>query len=152
MNLAGTAPFLPLASAAANAMLLRRRHDDPGQNDTALEMVNDLVEALAPRILCSSCENLITEPVAGIEMQGRHRHEFMNPQGYQFLIACYQNAKGCQRTGEYTQEHCWFAGYQWCYALCNQCHEHLGWHYFSASHSFFGLICDRLIEKNDQQT
>jgi hypothetical protein len=64
-----------------------------------------------------------------------------------FHIICYREAAGCAREGTPTSLHTWFAGYDWCYALCGNCDNHLGWHYnASGRDQFYGLIKDRLVE------
>ncbi len=77
--------------------------------------------------------------------QGQHRHVFFNPRGILFLIRCFGNAPGCLSLGSVTAEFSWFAGYQWCYAHCVGCGQHLGWHYQGpGGDHFFGLIVNRL--------
>lgn len=104
----------------------------------------------APGILCKYCRSLITEPKHGIEVQNAHQHEFINPHGFQFLIACFQTAQGCNNHGTPSDDFSWFAGYRWQYASCKHCQEHLGWRFIRLMpigivDHFFGLICDRLI-------
>ena len=129
--------------------LLRR--DGPNSNPGSdPEEQTESFMTLAPRILCANCKQEITAPEACIVMHGRHQHEFINPHGFQFLIACYKEANGCQISGECLSEDSWFPGYDWQYASCKQCKEHLGWHYqhnitLGLTDHFFGLICDRLI-------
>jgi hypothetical protein len=47
--------------------------------------------------------------------------------------------------GEYALEYTWFKNFPWKYALCSNCHKHLGWHYAYKDYQFYGLIADELI-------
>jgi hypothetical protein len=95
------------------------------------------------RILCAVCGAVIAPESARIEVGGAHAHRFTNPAGFTYDIVCLQNA-ACYVEGRPTNEHTWFSGYAWSYALCCGCHTHLGWYYEGAS-KFFALIADRLI-------
>jgi len=56
------------------------------------------------------------------------------------------SANGCVNYGTPTLEHTWFQSYSWRYALCSNCHTHLGWFYQSGNDSFYGLILENLEE------
>ncbi|MCX7678670.1 MAG: cereblon family protein [Spirochaetes bacterium] len=99
------------------------------------------------RLLCRTCGHYITSSHAQREMDGKLTHVFTNPAGYVFRIACFSTAPGCTVTGEPTLEYTWFSGYQWSYALCGNCLEHLGWFYDSGNDSFYGLILNKLREE-----
>ncbi len=95
---------------------------------------------------CRYCGTLITSVRQRTERHGAFGHTFTNPGGFVFGIGCFIEAPGCADAGDYTGEHTWFHGYQWCYALCTGCASHLGWHYEGRGRSpFYGLILDRLI-------
>ena len=98
-------------------------------------------------IRCAACLQTVTSNRERCEILGASEHLYTNPHGFRFHIICYREAPGCLNTGEPTRQHTWFQGYDWCYALCGNCHTHLGWHYTAdESGRFYGLIKDRLIE------
>lgn len=115
---------------------------------TYLESDNALTQGKA--LHCAFCHSIITWQASAIDQLGRHIHTFENPGGYEFTIGCFARAY-CMQVGTPEKEWSWFPAYHWQYALCHQCHEHLGWYYRSAtqSNSFFGLILDRLISAAD---
>jgi hypothetical protein len=92
-------------------------------------------------VRCRECNHELTTPAFAVEP---HEHTFRNPAGYSFHLLCYSDAPGASEAGEPTTEACWFAGYSWTYALCGQCHGHVGW-WYSGSRRFAGLIATRLI-------
>jgi hypothetical protein len=98
---------------------------------------------------CRYCGTIITSDAQRIERDGEFRHTFANPGGYVFGIGCFGHAPGCVEAGDYTGEHTWFAGFEWCYAVCSGCTSHLGWRYRRSARAreeaFHGLILDRLI-------
>jgi hypothetical protein len=97
-------------------------------------------------VACAACGHPVTHRNARLAVNGTYEHSFMNPHGFSFHIACFKTAPGCKQSGIPTHEHSWFKGYSWRYALCSQCHEHLGWHYIGNGDDFYGLIKSRLIE------
>ena len=96
------------------------------------------------KLYCFLCSNVITSTSECISVEGSHEHIFTNPHGYRFYIGCFRNAPGCIQEGIDTDDFSWFSGYSWKYALCANCHQHLGWIYHS-SDQFYGLIFDRLV-------
>jgi hypothetical protein len=92
-------------------------------------------------VRCKSCGHEVTSPAMAAEP---HEHTFRNPVGYSFHVLCYNDAPGASDAGEPTTEHSWFPGYAWTFAICKQCHTHLGW-WFSGPDRFAGLIATRLI-------
>lgn len=106
---------------------------------------SDLDENEEQAILCKACRNKICSPASGIEVNGRHRHTFYNPEGVIYHIGCFAPAPGCIMQGKPTLHFTWFAEYSWNFALCANCHIHLGWYYRSeAERNFFGLILNKL--------
>ena len=77
-------------------------------------------------------------------MAGDSVHRRVNPLGIEYEFSCFSSAPGCRTVGGETDEHTWFAGYQWRIALCGQCRTHLGWRFRSPDNEFFGLIVARL--------
>ncbi len=95
--------------------------------------------------LCKICRNSITPYETKINIDGHHRHTFVNPAGIEYSIGCFSSADGCYETGIPTGEYTWFPGYRWSYALCSKCRNHLGWRYNSSGNSFYGLILENLV-------
>jgi len=101
---------------------------------------------------CAYCGRIITSERERVERDGGFTHTFTNPGGLVFAIGCFGDAPGCAVTGDYTREHTWFHGYQWCCAFCTGCASHLGWHYQGRRHEpFYGLILERLIGPPGEQ-
>ncbi len=97
-------------------------------------------------IICARCHTPITHFEHRIEVQHSHHHRFTNPNGLVFNIGCFAQALGCMIVGDPTQTFSWFPGYNWQYAFCEGCGEHLGWYYqTSGSNFFYGLIAEKLI-------
>jgi len=116
--------------------------------------VEDEADEKEPRkkelILCRQCLQIITGPSEIIEVQGAHRHTFVNPQGILFEIGCFRSAKGCGYLGPATYEWSWFKGFKWRVAVCSRCLTHVGWLYISSGDKRFnGLILNRLISPNE---
>jgi hypothetical protein len=95
-------------------------------------------------IVCASCGHAITSERERIRILEAHEHRFMNPAGSLFHIGCFARADGCLAVGPPSDDYPWFPGFAWQVALCGACAEHLGWHFRSASDSFFGLRLERL--------
>jgi len=100
-------------------------------------------------LLCSGCLNRITRNDVQINVNGSHKHVFVNPQGLVFELGCFAWAVNCVGTGPSTSEFSWFSGYQWQITVCLQCLKHLGWKYEAPDkNGFYGLILDRLVEES----
>lgn len=99
-------------------------------------------------LYCAACLRNITSNRERIEVQGASEHVYANPHGFRFHIVCFREADGCLNHGEPVALHTWFAGYDWCYALCRGCRTHLGWYYTNGDRGFYGLIKDRLVENS----
>ncbi len=92
-------------------------------------------------LYCAGCGHLLTRMRWAIDT-GSHGRVFINPAGRVFRIACFSEAPGTTAVGTPTDEHSWFPGYAWNFAVCLGCSRHLGWR-FAAEASppvFFGLI------------
>lgn len=92
-------------------------------------------------VRCKNCGHVITSPALAIEP---HEHTFRNPAAYSFHVLCYSDAPGAADAGDSTNEASWFPGYAWTFAICQQCHNHLGW-WYSGRDRFAGLIATRLV-------
>lgn len=110
---------------------------------------NDDILSQGKALHCAFCHTVITWQGRAIDQLGRHIHTFENPGGYEFTIGCFARA-ACVQTGRPDKEWSWFPDYHWQYALCHQCHEHLGWYYRSViqSNNFYGLILERLLSES----
>ena len=107
----------------------------------------DADEKTDDAIYCARCGHLVTRSRWHVALGGSGR-VFTNPLGFTFRIACFASAPGAAAEGERTDDHTWFAGYFWNFALCKGCGEHLGWHYLrdAGGDKFFGLIKDKLAD------
>ena len=120
---------------------------DSGHQRTAPQKDTEMKEELDRNpILCAGCQYEITSINQGIAVQGQHIHIFSNPGGFVFEIGCFAVAPGCVNQGKPTLEFSWFNGFNWNFALCLNCHLHLGWHFRSDLKSFYGLILNHLIQ------
>lgn len=98
------------------------------------------------RLLCSRCGLQITDERSRTVVQGGHEHRCTNPQGIDFHIGCFDDARGCMEVGEPRMEHTWFSGFSWQITICRSCGEHLGWRFHKASgRDFYGLVLARLL-------
>ena len=83
-------------------------------------------------------------------IRAAHVHEFMNPSGIRFAVACFSSAPGCMPVGERSTVWTWFPGFAWQIELCRRCAAHLGWSFHPAGGEpgalpFYGLVRDRLV-------
>jgi len=100
-------------------------------------------------ILCAEYSQSLTDDSERIEVNGAHKHTFVNPAGIMFQIGCFANVSGVNVSGEATEQWSWFKGYIWKIMCCDRCGSHLGWVYLSEGEiSFFGLILSRLSRLN----
>lgn len=128
--------------------------------DNPLLSLFDAIEAQQSdpgrHLCCIHCQAAITTEKDKIEVNSRHTFQVTNPSGIDFNVACFQSAWGCGIFGETTDRYSWFPGYNWQYAYCLSCEDHLGWYYAngrcgnevgdnSSEQHFFGLIADKLM-------
>lgn len=95
-------------------------------------------------IFCKNCNHKVTSYDQIAHINGQHQHTFKNPAGIVYTIGCFSTASGCINQGLPTDEHTWFPGFSWNFALCNNCYRHLGWFFQANSKSFYGLILNNL--------
>ncbi len=100
-------------------------------------------------LLCAACGNEVTDERLRAAIQGSHRHRCINPMGIYFVVLCFHEAPGALQSGTPTDENTWFPGYQWRYAHCERCGEHIGWHYAGIG-EFWGLIEEKLHAPNER--
>ena len=112
--------------------------------DTAPKIKTETREQGDDPLYCARCGHLVTRgrwafaPAVG--------EVFTNPAGHTFHLRCFTEAPGATDAGAPTDDFTWFPGYEWNFALCRGCSEHLGWRYMgeAAPPVFWGLIKDRL--------
>ncbi|MEA1967259.1 MAG: cereblon family protein [Thermodesulfobacteriota bacterium] len=112
------------------------------------ETMAEQEEEYEREILCAFCKNRISSLDEQIVVNGSHDHIFANPHGLVFEVGCYKIAHGCVNFSGLSKEFTWFPGYAWKIAGCRFCSTHLGWFFLSETHSFWGLILDKLIIDN----
>ena len=95
-------------------------------------------------VRCGACGHALAPDTARLEVDGRHVHTFVNPQGIEYTIGCWREAPGCRGLGEESTFWSWFPGFAWRIALCARCSEHVGWSFRADGGAFAGLIVDRV--------
>ncbi len=116
----------------------------PGITDPVRDPEADGLPEGDDGIRCAQCQTVVTRGALAVARGGAHEHTFRNPAGYSWTIRCFRDASGCTTAGAFTPEASWFAGYQWCYALCAACGRHLGWWFIGSASSFVALIVPRI--------
>jgi len=103
-----------------------------------------------PKICCKQCQYLLTYPSFAISPNGQHQHLQCNPAGITFVFSCFSKAMGCFINGVPSAEFCWFSHYEWQFALCQGCGEHLGWYFSSLEHeNFIAIINNKMTFVED---
>lgn len=117
------------------------------EEDTASE--TEVEEKQDDALYCARCGHLVTRTRWAYRPDGRHERVFFNPSGHVFRVLCFMEAPGAADRGPPTDEFTWFSGYDWNFALCRSCSEHIGWRYTSDRDPplFWGLIKDRLTSQ-----
>jgi hypothetical protein len=131
---------------------LRHDRQDPEVRAPVQPAVEDGQRSMTGRrIVCAACGHPITTERQRIEVNGRHEHRCVNPDGVLFHIGCFHRAPGCVTQGVPTTAFTWFPGFAWTYALCAVCSTLLGWQYQGVdASSFFGLILNRLTTAHER--
>ena len=130
------------------ALLEKEANKPLGVSDSETEDETDQKGKSGRGLLCAWCGNVITAKESAIEKNGSYDHTFANPGGHVFNIGCFRFAPGCFADLVESGDFAWFAGYVWSAAVCARCKSHLGWRFRSEEDTFFGLILDRLVEKD----
>ena len=99
---------------------------------------------------CMVCGGLVASSDRLLSLGGRSRHLFTNPSGMECDFHTFSSCPGAVALGEATGADTWFPGYNWCFAFCSFCGQHLGWHYESLSQSalprdFWGILVSRMV-------
>jgi hypothetical protein len=94
--------------------------------------------------LCAWCHHRVANDKDRFPYNGKDEFTFRNPEGTRFEIITFARTLGCRQAGTPTLEHTWFPGYAWSFCLCDNCGQHLGWHYTSKI-EFAGLIIARIV-------
>lgn len=97
-------------------------------------------------VRCAACGARLAPERARLEVNGAHEHEFMNPSGLRFVVACFAIAPGCMPQGQRSTVWTWFPGRAWQIALCKGCGGHVGWSFHADdAPAFHGLVSDRIV-------
>lgn len=97
-------------------------------------------------VRCRACGARLAPERARLDVNGAHEHEFMNPSGLRFVVACFGAAPGCMPEGERSSVWTWFPGRAWQIALCKGCGVHVGWSFHADdSAPFHALMRDRIV-------
>ncbi|HEY4883808.1 MAG TPA: cereblon family protein [Myxococcales bacterium] len=92
---------------------------------------------------CVACGAEVARDGDRIPLDGVATRAFMNPDGFEYVIAGFTHATGCRDASEPSAYWSWFPGCSWQVCLCRACGAHLGWR-FSGRADFYGLSVDRL--------
>ena len=114
------------------------------EKELILEQDVSIKEQPNKKLYCHNCKHPVTDLDQAISINESHTHTFTNPAGYTYTVNCFQLAPGCIALGDSSSEYSWFSGYEWRIAICELCHEQLGW-LFTNGTAFYALIEDRLI-------
>jgi hypothetical protein len=101
-----------------------------------------------PWVRCANCRAKIVHPRDAVQVEGEHRHRFINPAGYIFVIRCFSDWRGLIGCGAPSSEWTWFAGHTWQIQSCNRCAVVVGWLFQtpSGSRPFVGLDTAKLLD------
>lgn len=92
---------------------------------------------------CVACRTPIAQPqhLCNVNSQSSVQ-SFLNPHGVVHQFRTFSMINHYKLAGSPTSADSWFPGYWWLYLLCETCHSHLGWAYFTptcTSVEFFGI-------------
>ena len=105
------------------------------------------------RLFCRVCGSRISDMRYLTSVDGGSPNlVFRNPNGYLYEIITLSYCEGLQDTSPPILEETWFSGYPWVVLHCSSCLTHLGWRWENPGRIpslFYGLICERLVEKDN---
>lgn len=110
------------------------------------QIIDDIIQDESSLLYCLHCRQAITSLKEKRDIRGRFLHERINPEGFQFLIGCFNQALGCDISGKPSPEYTWFEGFHWQQCLCCRCQQHLGWYFSRQNEHFFALIMKSLTQ------
>lgn len=127
----------------------RRRKPVENAIDAAEELLESVNHASAgdELLCCSHCSHSISNALEAFRLNNETGRVFTNPAGVSFHVSYFGVCPGALIFGPYTTEASWFDGTHWAYAICANCHQHLGWHYRypEGGEPFFGIISSKLV-------
>jgi len=99
---------------------------------------------------CVVCGGRVASSDQLLLLGGNSRHLFTNPSGMECDFHTFSSCPGAIALGEATDANTWFAGYNWRFAFCAHCGQHLGWRYESISEvkrplTFWGILAIHLV-------
>ena len=92
---------------------------------------------------CAACGADVARDRDRISLDGAQTRAFVNPDGFEYVIAGFAHAPGCLDASEPSSYWSWFPGCSWRICVCKACGAHLGWR-FGGRAAFYGLSIDRL--------
>jgi len=92
---------------------------------------------------CAACGAEIAFDQDRIPLEGQQTRAFVNPDGFEYVIAGFAKAAGCREVSRPSSYWSWFPGCAWQISVCASCGAHLGWR-FTGRAAFYGLSMDRL--------
>ena len=92
---------------------------------------------------CAACGAEVARDSDRISLDREQTRAFVNPDGFEYVIAGFARAGGCREISEPSTYWSWFPGCAWQVCVCAGCGAHLGWK-FSGRATFYGLSLDRL--------
>jgi len=92
---------------------------------------------------CAACGAEVARDRDRVPVEGSSTRAFVNPDGLEFVLAGFAEARGCAELTSPSSYWTWFPGCAWQVSVCRACGVHLGWR-FSGAASFHGLIVQRL--------
>ena len=92
---------------------------------------------------CAACGAEIALDRDRIPLDGHETRAFVNPDGFEYVIAGFTKAGGCREVSAPSWYWSWFPGCAWQISVCAACGAHLGWR-FSGQSAFYGLSLSRL--------
>ena len=123
-----------------------RKNDEPSNADGTPPQDFDEIKddkASGRWFRCVACRTPIAQPKHLCQINSQSSTQsFLNPHGIVHQLRTFSAVNHYKLAGSPTPGDSWFPGYWWLYLLCETCHSHLGWAYFtpqSTQIDFFGV-------------